>query len=282
MAPLLPGPQALVRQVIAGEGQIAPVVRVEVGARKGPPGCSARPRLRRGGVHRQADSRRGIPGRPVRRDLQEVWRLDGPVIYLTGGGGSSARTAGTRIGLMVQPGNSMHNQIPHFFCHAADTGCFKGNFDPDYWLEWLDTKIPSDRCLFATAPDVLGDPVATWERSAPFLAVIRDLGFPAALVAQDGLVDPPWETFDCLFVGGTDNWKLTEGAYQLAAEAKRRGKWTHLGRVNSRKRYLAAKASGFYDSADGNFVGFAPIDNLRQVEDWLTIGQAQPSLWEPT
>jgi hypothetical protein len=165
---------------------------------------------------------------------------------------------------------------------AADTGCFT-NPDGfrlprylDYLAEWTATAGPA---LFATAPDIVGDPQETWRRSAPVLKILRYHGYMAALVSQDGLRDPDWDTFDCLFTGGTTAWKLSEAAYQLAAEAKARGKWTHMGRVNSARRYLAAKA-GHYDSADGTFVGFGPDRRLPELARWLEAGRCQPSLWE--
>ena len=83
-----------------------------------------------------------------------------------------------------------------------------------------------------------GDAAATLTRSAPFLPAIRALGYPAALVAQDGLedLDVPWDDFDVLFIGGSTEWKLGPHARALAAEAKARGKGVHMGRVNSQRR----------------------------------------------
>ena len=37
-------------------------------------------------------------------------------------------------------------------------------------------------------------------------------------------------------IGGTTSWKLGPAAAGLAAQARRRGLWVHLGRVNSLKR----------------------------------------------
>ena len=56
-------------------------------------------------------------------------------------------------------------------------------------------------------PDVLGDAGATWERSAPWFPLIRALGIPVALVAQNGAEGhvATWEharEWDVLFVGG--------------------------------------------------------------------------------
>ena len=71
---------------------------------------------------------------------------------------------------------------------AADTGCYTGTYDEGLYLEFLRRRhYAASTCLFAPAPDVVGDPVATWRLSEPVLAKIRDAGFRAALVAQDGM-----------------------------------------------------------------------------------------------
>lgn len=193
------------------------------------------------------------------------------MIFLTGHSGDAIRAHAhhPRLGLMMQPGNGYASQIDSFGIFGADNACFaKGDaFDADVWLAWLD-ELPRAGCLFAVAPDVVGDAAATWARSAPYLDVIRSMGFPAALVSQDGLVAPDWDAFDCLFTGGTTEWKLSEDAYALVAEANRRGKWTHMGRVNSWPRLKAAAAAG-YDSADGTFLAFGPDVNTPKLLAWL-------------
>ena len=60
----------------------------------------------------------------------------------------------------------------------------------------------------------------------------------------------PWDLFDCLFVGGTTEWKLSQSALDVAREAKQHGKMLHLGRVNSDCRMTFAFNAGF-DSIDG-------------------------------
>lgn len=187
------------------------------------------------------------------------------------------------LGLMLQPG--MGNVVDgRFQPWAADNGCYAQGerFQAGDWLEWLaGLRRYRERCLFAVAPDVIGHAEATCERSRPYLATIRQLGYRAAYVAQNGQerFDPPWSEFDCLFVGGTDWWKFSEPAYQLVTEAKARGKWTHQGRVNSLRRLIACQVSAF-DSADGTFVAFGPDRNLPQVYDWLDTLQANPILSE--
>jgi hypothetical protein len=136
-------------------------------------------------------------------------------------------------------------------------------------------------CLFAVAPDVVGDAAATMRRSGRMLRLIRYYtGFPAALVAQDGLehLDVPWDEFDALFIGGSTGWKLGPAARALTAEAKRHGKWVHMGRVNSLKRLRYADAIGC-DSADGTFLTYAPGQNLPRLLGWLNDVNSQTPLW---
>ncbi|MEU5693856.1 hypothetical protein [Actinosynnema sp. NPDC020468] len=154
---------------------------------------------------------------------------------------------------------------------AADTGCFGNGYPGDErWLKWLERHSGhTARCLFATAPDVVGDSVATLERSLPFLDVIRELGYPPALVAQDGLEPDavPWDDIDVLFIGGTTPFKLGPDAARLAAEALRRDVQVHMGRVNSGKRWRYAASLGCA-SVDGTYLAFGPDVNLRRLRNW--------------
>lgn len=155
---------------------------------------------------------------------------------------------------------------------CADNGCFSTNYvGDDRWFAWLASKAHrAESCVFATAPDVVGDAAATWERSREWLPRIRSLGFPAAFVAQDGIERTAieWSAFDVLFLGGSTDWKLGTAARAVTAEAKRRGKHVHMGRVNSRRRLLYAQAIGC-DSADGTYLAFGPDRNLPKLLGWL-------------
>ena len=155
---------------------------------------------------------------------------------------------------------------------SADNGCFGTGYPgDDAWVAWLDkNKDDASRCLFATAPDVVGDAAATLARSLPWLPKIRELGYPAAFVAQDGLenITVPWDAFDVLFIGGSTDWKLGPHAAQLAREAKVQGKHVHMGRVNSLKRYRYAMSIGC-DSVDGTYLTFGPDKNLPKLLSWL-------------
>lgn len=154
---------------------------------------------------------------------------------------------------------------------CADNGCFSVNYvGDDRWLAWLTNLVPhAATCMFAVAPDVVGDARATFERSRPFLPVIRELGFRAAYVVQDGQEDfePPWDEFDALFIGGSTEWKLGPHVPPLVREAKARGKWVHAGRVNSRRRFAHFELMGV-DSCDGTYIAFGPDINLPAVLHW--------------
>jgi hypothetical protein len=177
------------------------------------------------------------------------------------------------LGLMIQPGMGNGVAPLQFWSWAADNGCFAQGegFVPGDWLEWLaSVRRYRERCLFAVAPDVIGDAEATLARSLPYLATIRQFGFRSAFVTQNGcradLV--PWEQLDCLFVGGDDTWKLSEASWGLCAEAKRRGTWVHMGRVNSFRRLKSCAISGL-DSADGTYLKFGPDANWSTLIGWL-------------
>lgn len=171
---------------------------------------------------------------------------------------------------------------------CADNGCFgKGYPGDDGWIKWLEgLKDRADTCLFATAPDVVGDAQASLARSLPLLPKIRELGFKAALVAQDGMedMDLPWDEFDVLFLGGAkrdnpaDEWKMGKGARMLTAEAKRRGKWVHAGRVNSNRRYKYMASIGC-DSCDGTYLRFGPDTNIPKLLSWVHNWRDQNQLW---
>jgi hypothetical protein len=178
----------------------------------------------------------------------------------------------------------MGNRHPEGVPWAADNGCFTQpqKYTDERYLKWLESRSAhADRCLFATAPDVVGDAAATLERSLPMLARIRDAGYPAALVAQDGLTPDivPWDDIDALFIGGSTEWKLGEASHALCVAAKGRGKWLHMGRVNSGRRYELARSFGC-DSADGTLLAFGPDRWTPMVDGWLERAKREPHIWE--
>lgn len=248
-----------------------------------------------------------IPGQrtaPKQQKQQEPLYLTGCVSV--GPGGDSIRAAAARqprFGCLAQPGNTVHTQAPHFANWAVDNGAFgvarqhflgkRGPWNDDDTTDYLRylarirDEVDISTCLFATAPDVLefrvandgrptpfGDAEATWERSRQIFPELRALGFPAALVAQDGITrnhpsrQDQWDLFDVLFLGGSDHFKLGSEGEAITNTAWRYGKWVHMGRVSSLKRMKYLTSIGC-DSADGTYLGYGPEKLLPNVLHWL-------------
>lgn len=174
-----------------------------------------------------------------------------------------------QIGLLNTPKNKY--AVQQGWTWAADSGLFNAAtyVGDDAYMEWLGRQPHRESCLFATAPDVLGDAAATLARSAPYLPRIRAMGYPVALVTQDGLTPNmvPWADIDWLFLGGTDRHKLGQEALALIRAARDRGVPVHVGRVNSGRRYARFAALGCA-SADGTCLAFGPQANLPKVLAW--------------
>jgi hypothetical protein len=185
------------------------------------------------------------------------------------------------MGYITTPNSDRRGQIAELsgvkWC--ADNGCFSDNFDETKWWSWLSGKDPKG-CLFAVAPDVVADHHATVARSMPWLPKIRALGFPAAFVIQDGAtIDTvPWEACDAIFIGGTTEFKLSDAALEIIQAGKERGKWVHVGRVNSRRRFL--RFAGIADSCDGTFLAFGPTRRLPELLGWVREHHTRIPLWE--
>jgi hypothetical protein len=175
-----------------------------------------------------------------------------------------------RLGLMLGPGANSRSSYPDHVSWGADNGCFANNYNPDRWWSWLTRWARfAPSALFACAPDVVCDAEATRDLSTPWLAPIRSLGYPVAYVGQNGQSDVPvpWDDIDAFFIGGDDPWKLGGEAADLASEAKARGKWVHMGRVNSGRRWRYAERIGC-DSVDGTFLRW-PTTNLPRLRTWI-------------
>ena len=177
------------------------------------------------------------------------------MVILVSGATATVRRyrAHTRLGVLVVPGAWNHPDAALWegAQWGADNGAFSA-FDADAFVRMLAAWHGRPRCLFATAPDVVGDAAETLRRFPLWAGMIRAAGFPVALVGQDGLTPArvPWAELDAFFVGGTTRWKLSREAAHLVAYAKARGKWVHMGRVNSRQRSHYAERIGC-DSIDG-------------------------------
>lgn len=162
---------------------------------------------------------------------------------------------------------------------AIDNGCFvRPNLILADYAQWIQSLPHLANCLFAAAPDVVGDAAETLRRSLPALPALRSL-LPVAFVAQDGIerIEIPWTEFDWLFVGGSTEFKLSEQLIAVCREAKQQGKKIHVGRVNTQRRLRFASLVGA-DSVDGTMIAFGPDVNSKKLNRWMARENAQPVL----
>lgn len=149
---------------------------------------------------------------------------------------------------------------PRFPVWALDNGCFSNAWTEKAWKRMLEfyTDTEKERCLFACVPDVVYDAKGTLEWFKLYSNHVRDMGYPVALVTQDGMqtTNIPWDEIDCIFIGGSDWHKRGAEGGRLMAAGVEHGKWVHIGRVNSGlvmlQRFLIA------DSWDGLTLARSP------------------------
>lgn len=156
------------------------------------------------------------------------------------------------LGHLLNPRS--YNSMEYLFATglpvAADNDCFQGLNRAQY-VRML-RRLKGKSVLWVTAPDVVADAAQTLTRWRIWYPVLRYYGLPTAYVAQDGseVLAPPWDELDCLFIGGSTEWKLGPYAADLIREAHKCGKWVHVGRVNTLKR-MWLLSSLPVDSIDG-------------------------------
>ncbi len=172
-------------------------------------------------------------------------------------------------GLIATP-QRRGSYIPAGYLWLADNGCFSGAWCEAAWLKWLDANAHHQaRCVMATAPDVVGDAVATLDRYRWYVRLLHGRGWRVGLVAQDGLESLRWPLdYDGLFIGGTIAWKLSDAADWCIRKAQKEGKWTHVGRVNGGRRIRHFKLVGV-DSVDGTSICYNPPDEFRKLSNAL-------------
>ena len=153
---------------------------------------------------------------------------------------------------------------------CADNGCFSSKWDSSQWWKWINRQERTMK--FAVCPDVVADWDGTRRLFEEWQPKMRAEGLPVALCAQDGAVesDIPWNDIDCLFIGGSTEWKLSPNTEQLVAAAAAQRTWAHIGRVNSYKRLRWARDIGA-NSADGTMLVFNPTKRLAELKRWLQM-----------
>ena len=179
------------------------------------------------------------------------------------------------LGQIVTPNTG--NRIVPGAKWILDNGCFSDAWDMHQWLETLDKHKDVPGCVFAVAPDVVGDAKATHDMWAKWWPATMSRGYRTAYVAQDGIEFLPAGP-KALFIGGSTEFKLSRHAAHAAATAKQLGWWVHMGRVNSLKRLRYAKEIGC-DSVDGTFLAFGPDKNLPRLLRWMTVVNSELRLF---
>lgn len=184
------------------------------------------------------------------------------------------------VGLMNQPNIGNSAESIRGWTWAADNGCFGSNWDPGRWVDYLERRRGEPGCLFAVVPDVVGDHLATVERWHEWWEIVAELGYRPAFVLQNGctVASVPWGQCEAVFIGGDDTYKLSDTARTIVTEAKRRGVWVHMGRVNSYRRLRIAADMGC-DSVDGTYLAFGPDVNTPRLVGWLKRLRTTPSLF---
>ncbi|MGC9349120.1 MAG: hypothetical protein ACP5JG_13325 [Anaerolineae bacterium] len=192
-----------------------------------------------------------------------------PPLYLSPSTAPQVIANADAFGLLESYRTGLRSLIAEGWPYAIDNECFSngGEVDEPQFFDALDRHAPyRDRCLFVVIPDVPYDAVSTLEQFHNYAYTLSEDGWKIALATQNGMRCDDlgiysgssyveWDDFEALFIGGDNHHKLHGEADILIAEARRRGKWIHIGRVNSPTRMMRFQSA---DSWDGTTIRFEP------------------------
>lgn len=177
------------------------------------------------------------------------------LVLVSGATATVRRLAGDpQLGVLVTPRarQDLAKIVASGMLWAADNDCFI-RLDARAYKRMVGAIAGLPQLLWVACPDVVASHSRTmrrWRRWRPYLAA---KGVPVAFVAQNGCTprSVPWGQLDAVFIGGDTAWKLGPVAAAIVLEAKRRGAWVHIGRVNSaaRERHFIRLGA---DSFDGS------------------------------
>jgi hypothetical protein len=194
------------------------------------------------------------------------------IVLVSGATATHARYAATGMfGHLITPrnGNAARRLGLEGLPWAADNDAFHG-FHAARFCSMLGKIAIRPGCLFVACPDVVADAHATLAKFDRWEPIIRELGLPVAFVLQDGqcACSVPWERCEAVFVGGSTEFKESPAAAELVNQAKAHGKWAHMGRVNTRRRFRLALNWGV-DSIDGTCFSRWPDKFFPTAMRWL-------------
>lgn len=149
---------------------------------------------------------------------------------------------------------------------VMDNGSYS-NFDERKFVRMATDAMFDRSCKWIALPDRVGNHNLTVKLFNEWTTRLERHWIPCrehfkkwAFVIQDGAtIDTiPWERIVAVFLGGTTKFKLSSEAYEILKEAKAKGKWVHVGRVNTEGRI--SYFYGIADSIDGS--GIAKYDHM--------------------
>jgi hypothetical protein len=164
------------------------------------------------------------------------------------------------VGQLLTPLTRFRLQRPEL-PWAIDNGAFS-RFDEKSFRSLLAREEHHKAsCLFVTVPDVVASARRTLEVFARWKS--RLACWPMALAIQDGQehLEMPWDDIAAVFIGGSDQFKLSDHAGHIIKAAKILGKWAHVGRVNTPGRFDHFEKLGA-DSIDGT--GMSMYSHMRE------------------
>lgn len=165
-------------------------------------------------------------------------------------------------GQLIVPSRTRRNWGGVF---ALDNSAYV-RFDADRFRRLQErSSSDSERCLFATCPDVPGSMRRTleiWRHRDRFAAG----GFRLCIVLQNGAedLDIPWAETPAVFIGGIDPWKESQACRDLIRTAQIFGLHVHCGRVNQIKRFEYMANLGV-DTCDGSGVARFGFHQLLDI-----------------
>ena len=187
------------------------------------------------------------------------------------------------VGILLAPRNwnGVESILSTSLQWAADNGCYRG-FEEERFLRMVERIAGKEGLQWVVAPDVVANARSTLFQFEVWEPILRRFGCPVALVAQDGQesLPVPWDRLDCLFIGGSTWWKVSQHAADLMGEAKSRGKLVHVGRVNTLRRLRMAFDRGA-DSVDGSCFSRWSDKLLLWAVHYLGRLKDQPIFEEP-
>ncbi len=143
------------------------------------------------------------------------------IYYVSGSTASLARYPDRRrFGFLMTPGagNAPTVAADLGIPMAADNGAFSG-FDEHEFRLMLAKLQRAPSVEWVAAPDVVCDWRATAALFAEWSDRIREMGLPVAYVAQDGQPANELPECECVFLGGSTEWKLSPDAAAIADAA---------------------------------------------------------------